>query len=119
MIDQNLEQSMGSPGGACSAVLEQLARDLELVQLLSKLGQLAVDDFLPRSPLARSKERVDLGEREPDLAKKADDGDLCDGRLGVAPPSARVARRRSHQAKLVVIAQCRRCHATALGQLAD
>jgi hypothetical protein len=69
----------GVAGGARSPVLEELTSDIELVLLLGKLGQLADDDFLARSRFALGQERADLGEREPDLAKEADDADFGHG----------------------------------------
>jgi hypothetical protein len=100
-------------------VFEQLAGDLELMLLLGELGQLAVYDLVTRSLLASGHQGADLGEREPDLAKEADEADFRYGRVGLAAPPAGLAFRGSHQAELVVVAQRGGGHTCALGEFPD
>ena len=86
---------------------------LDPVLLLGQPGQLLID-HVPPGLLFAAKETPDLSQREPDLAEEDDQADIPDCRRGVTPSSRRPSRR-PHQSKLVVVAQCGRSHARALG----
>ena len=110
MIDQNREHRAGSPAGhrrACSSARSHV----EAVLLLGHLGQLPVDDLVPRPPLACGfREPISASEKPTSRRKRMTPTSMTAD--GVAPPPRRPSRR-SHQSELVV-AQRQGRHAGAL-----